>query len=51
MNKFRTGLEYYFILNKTGQFFFYNSSNVYNSKTTIPCKLNNNNNYNSIIPE
>ncbi len=40
MNKFRTGLEYNYILNMT--FFFYKSnSSVYNSKNTFACEVNN----------
>ncbi len=32
-------------------FSFNNNSSVYNSKTTIPCKVYNNNTNNIIIPE
>ncbi len=39
MNKFRTGLEYNYILN---DFFSYKiNSRVYNSKNTLACKVNN----------
>ncbi len=41
MNKFRTGLEYNYILNMTIYFSTKATSSVYNSKNTLACKVNN----------
>ncbi len=41
MNKFRSGLEYNYILNMTKTNSTKATSSVYNSKNTLACKVNN----------